>query len=488
MKFLIQAIIFGILNIFSTRSPELSIVLCVVEYILVYYLLIRKKTFTAFLYYVLFTSVSLEMDAFIYGLDEPPFVRYGFFNFPGVYDWAYNLTTVVFFARVYKMDYEFENEDIKKFIQWMKILLLTGSISIAVGVCLNDNNIVDTGLFPKLAISTAMRFSFLFMFFYICAVFAFDKEVRNKLFVYTKYILLSVAVSSLIGLLMGFRGKYGSWSDDTILSAMIFAYTPCLLLFYKKENPNSYVYLFAAIAVFVASFYHPSNIGSKWYLIISGSLFAFLYSALNIRSLKQGLLLLVGILYLIPIVGASVTLFFQSNEFNSWKVMQAFGVLNVFSYSDFESWFNSLDNSAQFRFDEIFNITIEYMNKPMYLIFGKGFGGTTLHYTNFELLDWNADASFTQEQIKHQVFYSMHETTSTIYLRHGLFGFAFMFFIIKMLFKKLNQNPWAMFGLLWFVFFWGWCVSFRLGALAFILAIAYNPAEDSVDEHNKDKD
>lgn len=488
MKFLIQTIIFGILNVFSTRSSELSVLLSVVEYLIVYYFLIRKKTFKAFLYYVLFTSVSFEMDAFIYGLEEPPIVRYSFFRLPGLYDWGYNLTTVVFFARVYKFDFKFENKDMKKLIQWMKILLLSGSISIAIGICFNDNNIVDSGLYPKLAISTAMRFAFLFMFFYICAVFAFDKEIRNKLFLYSRHILLGVAVSSLIGLFWGFRGTYGDWSNDIILSPMIFAYTPCLMLFYKKEYPISYVYLFATIAVILASFYNPAYIGSKWYLILAGTFFAFIYSTINIRSWKYGLLLLLGLLYLVPTIGSAISLLFKSNEFNSWKLMQAFGALDVLSYSDFESWFNSLDNSAQFRLDEIFNITIEYTNKPMYLLFGKGFGGTTLHYTNFENLDWLADASFTQEQIKHKIFYSMHETAGVIYLRHGLLGVAFVFFVLKMLFKKLNKNPWAMFGILWFVFFWGWCVSFRLGALAFILALAYNPSEDSVYEYNKDKD
>jgi len=82
----------------------------------------------------------------------------------------------------------------------------------------------------------------------------------------------------------------------------------------------------------------------------------------------------------------------------------------------------------------------------------------------------------------------MHETMGVIYLRHGLLGIAFMFIVVKMLFKRLNQNPWAMIGLLWFAFFWGWCVSFRLGTMAIILALAYKPSEKSLNEHNKDKD
>ena len=495
MGFLIQAIIFGILNIVSTRSVGLSLLLCVSEYVIVYYLLIRRKSFDAFLYYVLFTSVSFEMDAFVYGLEQPPFVRYSFFNLPGLHDWVYNLTILVFFFRVCKFDKRIIDKDIRELFQWLKILFISGTASIAVGICLNDNNIVGSGLYPKLAVSTILRFSFMCMFFYVCVMFAQDLKVRDKLYTSAKHILLAVAISSLVGLLLGYRGFYGGWSKEVILSPMIFAYTPCLMLFYKKGYSHSYLYLFAAMAVIIASFLNPAYIGSKWFLIIAGTFYAFIYSAMNIQSWKYGVLLLFVMLCMVAVLG----LVFKSDGFdsvgfvqafgvlNSWKLMQAFGAINIFNYSDFEGWFNSLDDSAQFRLDELFNISIEYINKPFYLVCGKGFGGTTLHYTNFENLDWYGDASFTEEQIKNGFFYQMHETLGVIYLRHGLLGIAFFFVVVKMLFKRLNQNPWAMFGLLWFVFFWGWCVSFRLGALALILALAYNSSELSLYEYNKDK-
>lgn len=488
MRFLIIAIIFGILNVISTRNGDLSLILSLVEYAIVYYNLIRRKSFESFIYYVLFSTVSFEMDAFIFGMEQPTFIRYSFFNLPGVYDWAYNLTTLVFFVHVYKFDKDIIDEDTRTLFQWLKILLISGSVSIAVGVCVNDNSIVDSGLYPKLAVSTIMRFSFMFMFFYICAIYVQDMKVRDKLYTSAKHILLAVAVSSLVGLFLGYRGYYGDWSSDMILSPMMFAYTPCLMLFYKKENLYSYLYLFAAIAVIIASFSNPVLIGSKWYLIIAGTIFAFIYSTMNINSWKYGILLLLALLYLVPSIGMGISLLYKSDDFNSWKFMQAFGALNILSYSDFESWFNSLDNSAQFRLDEIFNISIEYLNKPPYLLFGKGLGGTTLHYTNFENLDWYADASFTREQTGNGFFYQMHETMSVIFLRHGLLGIAFMFIVVKMLFKRLNQNPWAMIGLLWFAFFWGWCVSFRLGTMAIILALAYKTSEKSLNEHNKDKD
>ena len=140
-----------------------------------------------------------------------------------------------------------------------------------------------------------------------------------------------------------------------------------------------------------------------------------------------------------------------------------------------------------FRLDELMNIGIEYLNKPLYFIFGKGLGGTTLHYTNFENLDWLGEASFTKEQRVNGFFYQMHETMGILFLRHGFLGIIFMFIVVKMLFKRLSKTPWAIIGLLWFIFFWGWSVSFRLGALALILAIAYKPSETLLYGYNKDK-
>lgn len=487
MGFFIQAIIFGILNIISTRNSNLSLTLCLVEYAIVYYYLIKGKNFESFLYYILFTSVSFEEDAFIYGIEQPPFVRYSFFNFPGLHDWVYNLTTVVFFGLIYKSKKRFIGADTRMLFKWLKILLITGSVSIAIGVCLNDNNIVWSGLYPKLAVSTILRFSFLIMFLYICTIYVQGKTTGRKIFLLAKYILLAIAISSVVGLCLGYHGAYGTWSSDVILSPMMFAYTPCLMLFYKKEHLYSYFYLFAALTVIIVSFSNPAYIGSKWYLIIAGTLFAFIYSTMNIKSWKYGLVLLVVLLSLVPTIGVFIPLLFKTNEFNSWKLMQAFGAMNILSFSDFESWFNSLDNSAQFRLDELINICIEYVNKPFYTFFGKGFGGTTLHYTNFENLDWLGEASFTKEQRVNGFFYQMHETMGILFLRHGFLGIIFMFIVVKMLFKRLSKTPWAIIGLLWFIFFWGWSVSFRLGALALILAIAYKPSETLLYGYNKDK-
>jgi hypothetical protein len=86
-------------------------------------------------------------------------------------------------------------------------------------------------------------------------------------------------------------------------------------------------------------------------------------------------------------------------------------------------------------------------------------------------LDWNADASFSGLQSRFGFFYQMHETSGIIYLRHGVLGLGFIWFILKELFTKMRSNPCAMFGFMWFLFYWGWAMSFRLGAVALILAM-----------------
>lgn len=481
MYYFILATLFGLLNIVSTKSTMFSLLLCAAEYSIIYFYLVKGNKFKSFLFYLLFTSVSLEMDYYVYG-EEIPFLRYSFFNVPFIHDWFYNITTVLFFILVFIRSNIVYNRDIKKFSKWLIVLLFFGTLSIILGMIFNDNRIISSGLYPKNAFSTIMRYVFLCMFFYICIYFASIQKYRTKLVQVAISFLLGIILSSIIGILLGYNAHYG-WNDAMLLSPMVFAFTPCVMMFFDKNKKKSYVYLFFGILVVFVAFYYPCVVGSKWYLIIAATLFFIVYN--NLKALQSGwsiLFLAILFLLLVPVATSFLGTLISQDDFNSWKFYQALGALDLFSHDSFEDWFYALDDSAQFRIDEIINISIEYLNKPFYFLFGKGLGGTTLHYTNFINLDWSADASFTQEQVQNGFFFQMHESTGLIYLRHGILGIIFMIWVIVKLIKKMKDNPWAMMGLLWFIFYWGFCVSFRLGALAIVLALTNEKQNDNKSE------
>lgn len=469
MHYFLFALIFGFLNIVTSHNTYASLLLGIIEYIIVYYFIMKGKNFNALSFFLIFTSVSLEMDDYVFGTSVP-IDRYSFFNFPSLYDWPFNITTVILFVSTCKMRISSYIQDLNVFLKWNKFLLISGTISIILAMIFNDNGIISSGLYPKLAISTILRYSFLILFFATIIEFCMDSLYKYELQELLKGTLLGVAISSVLGVLVGFHGYYGE-HDNIILAPMIFGYTPCLLLFYRKDNPKTYKYLLASLLVIFVAFYHPSCIGSKWYLIIAGTIYAFVYSRLNIDSNWVILGLFAVILLLVPTMMQLLGSLMSQGDYNQWKFAQALGALDVFSHDSFKSWFESLDNSAQFRIDEIMNISIEYTNNPLFILFGKGLGGTTLHYTNYVNLNWEGDTSFTIEQIKNGFFYQMHESSGLLYLRHGIAGLAFLGYVIYRLISNLKSNPWAMIGLLWFFFYWGFCVSFRLGALALVLAL-----------------
>ena len=472
MEYILVSIIFGLLNLYSTVSAELSSVLAVAEYALIYGMLLKGRRFPAYAYFLIFSSVSFEIDAYVYGLDIP-FVRYSFYNFPGMTDWMYHITLFAFFVDViWNTRRDYESKIGTKFFHWNRWLLITGTASILVGMLLNDNGILTSGIYPKMAFSTIMRYFFLIIYFYLGYCYAMQEQTRSAMIELIKIILASVAVVSMIGVLLGFQGHYSDYDYDKIMLApMIYAYVPCLMLFFNPRKKESYVYLAIALLAIVVSFYHPSAVGSKWYLIIAGCIYYAIYNTMSIKSNWLLVFLLILLFTVTPIVTSMFGTLMDDDDFNSWKFYQAMGVFDIFGYDSLIAWFYSLDDSAQFRIDEIINITMEYIKKPYYALFGKGLAGTTQHYTNFINLDWNADASFSGLQSRFGFFYQMHETSGIIYLRHGVLGLGFIWFILKELFTKMRSNPCAMFGFMWFLFYWGWAMSFRLGAVALILAM-----------------
>lgn len=473
MNYIVISLLFCTLNILGTRSFLLSLIVTIIEYLIVYFFLLYKRDYyKSFIYFTIFTTVTCEMDIFIYG-DDAPFTRYTFFNFPLVFDWMYNVTLIFLLFRCYKkygISLIKNNRDIFKFFKWCVYLLVFGSLSVFVGVILNDNGMVSSGLFPRVAVSTILRYIFLCAFLYLCAVYSILRydEVSEL----TKNLLLVLAISGVISVAMGMFAYYGE-ADYLILAPMCFGFTPCMLMFYKKGNQKTPAYPLLAMLIIILAFVFPCIIGSKWYLIIAATLFYLIYDLSPIKSLWSMTLVLVALVLFVPFIMDAMEGMMGGDNFNNWKFYQAMGAINFLGHDSLLSWFYSLDDSAQFRIDEILNISIEYMNKPFYILFGKGLGGTTLHYTYFPNLNWEGDASFTEEQIKYGIFYQMHESSGIIYLRHGLMGVAFMFVVIKDMLVRMRYTPWSVVGLLWFFFFWGFGVSYRLGALALVLAYVY---------------
>ena len=470
--FLITGTLFGVLNAITVYSPFWSGTVAILEGAIVLGLIMLKDNRRSFHYFLLFTCLSIEQDAFIYGDSLSGEVeRYYFFSMPLFRSYLFMALCLYYYLKFHKLQSKKNLERYPlHFRKWMIALFISGLLSIMVGMLLNDNGIMASGNYPKTAIQQVLGFFGLFFIIMSALEITKNETYRKELSNACQLLLCAVTITAIITtFVFGVTGVYEKY--EIMLTPISIALTPLLVLFFPKSLDSSHKILSLSLGILicVSTFFYPTCIGSKWYMIL---LVAFLGLVLLTVGGKSVAWIIAGGFLLIMIVAqfGESWLGAMSNDYVVYKLSQTLKLFNFFGPSSIADSFYDLDNSTLYRFDEPANIFIEYTNKPLYALFGKGFGGTTLHYT--PLLPWEFDSgSFSDAQIKMGAYYNMHETTAVLFLRHGILGVCFLFYTIYMLIKKVAITPWAMIALVWFVFYWSYGISSVMGAVAIILAL-----------------
>ena len=484
LLFIVVGIVFGILNILSVTSSTWSGIIAVAEYLFLFSVIISKKYRLAFYYFLLFTCISIEQDGFITG-DNVELLRYHFFRAPLISTYLFYFLPIFFFyvLRKKKKTELLVNKEVSRFRKWLILLSASGVLAIVIGMLFNDNGIVSSGLYPKRALLEILSFStYLFVFLSSIEIIE-EKEGRDELANYSILILVCVAISSLVSAFV--FGQHGWYSTYVImLTPIAIALTPFLVVLgarnsgYKKKP----LLLITGLLIILATFIMPTCIGSKWYIIIFLALVGWILFTVKAKSIGV-IATVAGALFAIVIFYSDTLLSAVSNDYVSYKLSQTLNLANMFDgSSSLSDSYYMLDNSTLYRFDEPANIFIEYQNKPLFSIFGKGFGGTTQHHT--ALLSWETDSgSFSSAETKTGAYFNMHETISIIFLRHGLLGVVFIIMVLTFLIKRLSKTPWALIAFVWFIFYWAYGLSSIVGAVATVLAISFN-IEKGIDNNN----
>ena len=124
----------------------------------------------------------------------------------------------------------------------------------------------------------------------------------------------------------------------------------------------------------------------------------------------------------------------ESNEILKYKFEQVMGTLSLGG-----SWLNNMSASPSIRIEEFLNAAVEYWHKPWLFFFGKGIGGTTLHWLNWN--NWNAVSAFTAEEFTSGIFIGMHESGNILFLKFGLVGVLFFIWMIIKSMKNISKSP-----------------------------------------------
>lgn len=476
--FIIVGILFGVLNTITVYSPFQSGVVAVLEAAIVLYYIITKKNRKGFYYFLLFTCLSIEQDAFIYGeYLSSEIERYYFFSMPLFRSYLFMALCLYYYIKFHKLHNKQRLEDYPlHFRKWLIILFVSGLLSIMVGMLLNDNGITSSGYYPRTAIQQVLGFFGLFFIIMAAIEITKNEKYREELSKASLLLLCAVVISAIITtFVFGVTGVYEKY--DIMLTPISIALTPMLVLFFSKSHDSTYKVLSLSLGLLIcfSTFFYPTCIGSKWYLVLLVAFLGWILLTVGAKSIVW--IFFGGIIVIMLVAQFGETLLgSMNNDYVVYKLSQTLKLFNFFGTSSITDSFYELDNSTLYRFDEPANIFIEYTEKPLYALFGKGFGGTTLHHT--PLLPWEFDkGSFSDAQIKIGAYYNMHETTAVLFLRHGILGICFLVYTIYMLVKKVAVTPWAMIALVWFVFYWSYGISSVIGAVAIVLALTAKDKE-----------
>jgi hypothetical protein len=336
----------------------------------------------------------------------------------------------------------------------------------------NDNGIGDYSWTTTAFFTTSLRILSLMCFvstgFYLVISSDIVKREIESTFA---EILFSYGIVGTLTVLLGWHGYYGV-NEAIMLMPLASSLCPVLIIlpsFYNVKKP--YLYYIVSIGFTFESLFYSSLMGSKFYLVpLLGILVAIVTS---FRKGKIKIFLVTTIIILIiAISSADIMNLISASSFGNWKFTQ---FLNTFTFSagrgGLDSWYRNIDASPRFRVDEFVNIFIEYMNKPWFALFGKGNAGTITH--TWGTTNWqNVNGAFSEAQISSGIYMNVHESANVLFLRHGLTGLYFFVFTVWNLLKRLFKSPWTLGGLIWFIFFWGVYVSWWIGAVMLIFALA----------------
>lgn len=466
-----------VINAISKYSYLIGISLALIEIFILLILFINNNFENYILCFILFFSSSIEVSQFATGSES--LKVYNFMNLPiikGYHTFLFSMLPLFIILREKKITLFFREirnfKRINIFYKNMIKLTFIGSFSGAICLLLNDNGIMYSPIYWTILRREVLSFGMIFLWtFYISYLLTLRQCFSKKLELWILCILISIIPSAVITVLFNLHGYYGDL--EILLLPLVSFYGVLLTIFpyYQDYKKDKSLFISGLLLFFIILLY-PSPLSGKWWIVaIFIPIIILIAYFKRLTVLKLFTLYLLMTLITILLVGIN---FFNldlgysfNNKLIETKFLQATRTLLFWK----EGWFEYLPSSPKFRIDEFINILYEYIKKPQYLLFGKGFGGSIVHHSNY--LDWSMPGAFSQEQVQEGIFISLHETINVLFLKFGLFGLYFFIRIITICVRGIGNNPWIVIGAAWFFFFFNAYISLVLGLCSLILGFYY---------------
>ncbi len=413
-----------------------------IEILILVYLFIRKRWVDYIGHYVFFCGISLEfadllqVDVF-YSFKE---TRLFGLNL-GV--WALVPITLSMLTKGYPLGQI--KSKLKSLYTFIRQYILVLAIAIVMGVLMfivNDNNVGYLLDWKYFFISQFYLVAVQpIMLILIISTAVCKCEDYHKLEDYFECTLVGIVFCMVVSVLTKNWGDYGGIS--TLVVGNSVRWIPILLILplYKEYKNQKKIWIWALIGMLLSLTY---NTTGKTVLIYGMIPFLFFIHLIKNRdNVKIAFYLLAAPVILMA--GIFIVKYLLDNSHLFYvKFRQA---VSLIKYMLGITQASFVSDSPKVRIYEIYNIALEYANKPWLLLFGKGLASTARNYMDLHYVG----SAFSEAEWNAGLFCTMHETFSKLFLSNGLYGIVFFVTTIAHCIKGWFSSPWIVLGLYWFV-------------------------------------
>lgn len=445
----VNTITFGsYVNLFITL-PQ---ILCVLSAI--FKRKIEKAIFYNFIFFITSISTNAMLAFKVFGRVEfLPNYGYGALKLIGPIRWTYAISIILLVLSLYQK--RALNKDIFLYDVYrvLRFLAISGVLLGLAGLTLDSNYSFEQ--FVSYLIYSGIGIVNILLLLY-----NYNHSLKRIYFENAIYLLEASALAPIIPyFFFNIKSFYGG--VESVFLPDLFGLAPLLFLaiFFIKKDILLIVSLISIIYLSLIS------TGGKGFFTLAAVIIAFIYylffhfNKSNFKNIRLYRGIIITICFFMS------TLSFSAGDLAANKFAQ---FTSLFSGS-----LDSIARSPYIRIAETFNILYEAIKNPIYLLFGKGYGG---YFTDSLGLFVGIDltnGAFSDEQIAKGVFTTAHDTFATVPLFNGIVG---LYLLMKLCIKgglKVRYNFLYLTVIPWLFLMFYFNTQFAATGIFFLYAAEY---------------
>jgi hypothetical protein len=348
-------------------------------------------------------------------------------------------------------------------LRFMILIITAGIVCGIFSFIMNDNDVSLSFRFRYLRKDLLQFIPFCLFSFYLIYQIVKDDSFNISLSKTLFAILVGVNISSLMGFL-GIHGYYGE--EHIVLMPLSFFFSTSIIIFgfYKSyRNHVIFIIVLSAISIIIQLSFNNALGGKSWLMLVF-LIVTIVWILIRQRS-NFKTLIIIGTAIAGIIFAPFITNYIQEQEgdsLSSNKLTQATMLLST--SNGINIWYETMPTSPKIRIAEFVNVGIEYIKKPYFAIFGKGFGGGIKDHIND--FGYYFDGAFSDDQYDNHTFVFLHESLNTFFLKFGLWGLFSSLVIMGHGFWNFRNNPWLVIGTIWIAIFVAYSISILMVGLS----------------------